>query len=76
MSGRARLPAGARLKASQRGRRRGAPSKVDVTRIWRPGDMVCWRDRIGYFQRDVGDGEYAEIKIADRTCRVHLGDLS
>ena len=75
------MPAGAPLKASQRGRRRGAApsaaaSKVDVTRIWRPGDMVCWRDRIGYFQRDVGDGEHAEIKIADRTYRVHLGDLS
>jgi hypothetical protein len=33
MSGRSRLPAGAPLKASQRSRRRGAPSKVDVTRL-------------------------------------------
>jgi len=37
---------------------------------------VRWRDRIGAFQRDLGDGEHAEIMIADRTYRVRLGDLA
>ena len=76
MTGRARLPAGAPLKASQRGRRRGAaPSKV-YNLIWRPGDKVRWRDRIGDFQRDVGDGEHAEIMISGRTYRVRLEELA
>jgi hypothetical protein len=38
--------------------------------------MVCWRDRIGYFQREIGDGEHAEITIADRTYRVRLEELA
>jgi hypothetical protein len=61
------LPAGAPLKASQRGRRRAAPAKVFVTPVWRPGDKVRWRDRVGNFLRDLGDGEHAEIMIAERT---------
>jgi hypothetical protein len=36
---------------------------------------VHWRDRIGDFQRDIGDGEHAEILISDRTYRVRVGDL-
>jgi hypothetical protein len=77
MSGRQRLPAGGLRKASQRRRRLGTvPSKVDVTRVWRPGDKVRWRDRIGVFQRALGDGEHAEIIIADRTYRVRLGELA
>jgi hypothetical protein len=76
MSGRARLPAGEPRKASQRRSRRAAPSKVSVTPAWRPGDRVRWRDRIGDFQRETGDGEHAEIRIADRTYRVRLGELA
>ena len=76
MSGRARLPAGAPLKASQRGRRRGAAPKVSVIPVWRTGDKVRWRDRIGDFQRDTGDGDHAEITIADRTYRVRSGELA
>ena len=76
MSGRARLPAGAPLKASQRGRRRAAPSKVSVSPVWRPGDKVRWRDRIVDFRRDVGDREHAEITISERTYRVRLADLA
>jgi hypothetical protein len=76
MSGRARLPAGAPLKASQRGRWRAAPSKVSVNPVWRPGDKVRWRARTGNFLRDVGDGEHAEITIADRTYRVRSGELA
>ena len=75
-SGRQRLPAGEPRKASQRRTRRAAPSQVCVSRVWRPGDKVRWRDRIGAFQRDLGDGEHAEIMIADRTYRVRLGDLA
>ena len=73
MSGRARLPAGEPRKASQRRARRAAPSKVSVDPVWRPGDKVRWRDRIGDFQRFLDDGEYAEITIYDRTYRVRLG---
>ena len=76
MSGRQRLPAGEPRKASQRRSRRAAPSQVYVSCVWHPGDKVRWRDRIGDFQRDLGDGERAEIIIADRTYRVRLGDLA
>ena len=76
MSGRARLPAGEPRKASQRHSWRAPPSKVSVSRVWHPGDRVRWRDRIGDFQRDVGDGEHAEIKIADRTYRVRMEELA
>ena len=76
MSGRQRLPAGEPRKASQRRTRRAAPSQVCVSRVWRPGDKVRWRDRIGDFQRDLGDGEHAEIMIFDRTYRVRLADLT
>ena len=76
MTGRARLPAGAPLKASQRGRRRGAaPSKV-YSPVWRPGDKVRWRERIGDFQRGVGNGEHAEIMISSCTYRVRLEELA
>ena len=77
MSGRQRLPAGEPRKASQRRARRAAPSsQVSASSVWRPGDKVRWRDRIGVFQRDVGDGEHAEIMISDRTYRVRLADLA
>jgi hypothetical protein len=76
MSGRQRLPAGEPRKASQRRTRRAVPSQVYVSRVWHPGDKVCWRDRVGDFQRDLGDGEHAEIMIADRTYRVRLADLA
>jgi hypothetical protein len=76
MSGRQRLPAGEPRKASQRRTRRAAPAQVYITRIWRSGDKVHWRDRVGEFQRDLDDGENAEILISDRIYRVRLGDLS
>jgi hypothetical protein len=47
-----------------------------ISRLWRPGDRVRWRDRIGVFGRDVGDSEHAEIVIGDRTYRVRVGDLA
>jgi hypothetical protein len=76
MSGRQRLPAGEPRKASQRRTRRVAPLQARISRVWRPGDQVHWLDRIGVFRRDLGDGEHAEIVIADRTYRVRVGDLA
>ena len=75
MSGRQRLPAGEPRKSSQRRTRRAAPSQIQISRVWRAGDKVHWRGRIGNFHRDLGDGEHAEIIIADRTYRV-VGDLT
>jgi hypothetical protein len=75
MSGRQRLPAGEPRKASQRRARRATTPSLGV-RVWRPGDKVVWRDRVGVFHRDLGDGQYAEIVIADRTYRVRVGDLA
>ena len=44
--------------------------------LWRTGDRVRWRDRIGDFQSSLGDGEHAEIMISGRTWRVRLEDLA
>ena len=75
MSGRQRLPAGEPRKASQRRTRRAAP-QPRIGHVWRPGDEVRWRDRVGAFHRDLGDGEHAEIIIAERTYRVRVGELA
>jgi hypothetical protein len=37
---------------------------------------VRWNDRDGVFQRDLGDGENAEIKLGDRIYRVRLTELA
>jgi hypothetical protein len=74
MSGRARLPAGAPLRASQRGRRMAAPVPTVVRPTWRPGDAVQWRDYSGSFLRDLGDG-LADITIGTRTYRVSKVEL-
>ena len=50
--------------------------RVSVSRVWHPGDRVRWRDRIGDFRRDVGDGEHAEITVSERTYRVRLEELA
>jgi hypothetical protein len=76
MSGTQRLPGGEQRKASQRHARRAAYVQPLISRLWRPGDRVRWRDRIGVFGRDVGDSEHAEIVIGDRTYRVRVGDLA
>jgi hypothetical protein len=76
MSGTQRLPGGQPRKASQRHARRAAPLQPRTSPLWRPGDRVRWRVRIGVFHRDLGDGEHAEIVIADRTYRVRVGDLA
>jgi hypothetical protein len=75
MTGTRRLPAGEPRKASQRHSRRAASLQAPIRRVLSPGDQVRWRERIGIFSRDLGDGEHVEIKIADRTYRVRVGDL-
>jgi hypothetical protein len=75
MSGTQRLPGGEPRKASQRHTRRAIPLPPQISRL-RPGDRVRWRDRLGVFHRDLGDGEHAEIVIKDRMYRVRLGDLA
>ena len=75
MSGRQRLPAGEPRKASQRNTRRGGPSTARITPIWRAGEAVHWKGRPGVFRRDVGDGEHAEIAIAERVYRVRTSEL-
>jgi len=76
MSGRARLPGGEPRKASQRNTRRAAPVNVRVMPSFRPGDLVHWQGKTGTFRRDVGDGEHAEVNIAERVYRVRLHDLA
>jgi hypothetical protein len=76
MSGRQRLPAGEPRKASQRRTRRAAPLQSRISRVWRPGDAVRWGERAGSFHRDLGDGENAEIIIANRTYRVRIEELA
>jgi hypothetical protein len=37
---------------------------------------VRWKGRAGVYRRDVGDGDHAEIVIAERVYRVRIGELS
>jgi hypothetical protein len=76
MSGRQRLPAGEPRKASQRRTRRAAPLQARMSRIWRPGEVVRWRDRTGNFRLYSDDGEHAEIVITGRNYRVRVADLA
>jgi len=75
MSGRARLPGGEPRKASQRNTRRATQSPAHIGPIWKPGDAVRWKERGGTFRRDIGDGEHAEIALADRIYRVRVSEL-
>jgi hypothetical protein len=76
MSGRQRLPGGAPRKASQRKTRRASPGTSRISPRWRADDRVRWQGRAGIFRRDVGDGEYAEIVIAERVYRVRIKELA
>jgi hypothetical protein len=76
MSGRQRLPGGEPRKASQRNTRRGSPTASRISPRWRAGDRVQWQGRTGMFRREVGDGEHAEIVIADRVYRVRSRELA
>ena len=76
MSGKQRLPAGEPRKASQRSTRPAAPAIVRIGPAWHPGDQVRWKDRAGFFRRDTGDGEHAEIVIGERIYRVRTRELA
>ena len=76
MSGRARLPGGEPRRASQRNARPAAPKTISISRTWRPGEKVRWKERAGVFRRDVGDDEHAEILIGERVYRVRVKELS
>ena len=76
MSGRARLPAGEPRKASQRNTRKAAPITVRVSPSWRAGDQVRSQGRTGVFRRATGDGEHAEVVIAERIYRVRIRELA
>ena len=75
MSGRQRLPGGEPRKASQRNTRLKGPIPARITPVWRAGEQVRWQGRAGVFRRDVGDGEHAEIVIAERVYRVKSKEL-
>src|SRR5438552_15749638 len=77
MSGRARLPGGEPRKASQRNKRNVSSSgAAKIPPTWQFGTRVHWKDRVGTFRRDLGDGEHAEIVIKQRVYLVRLPDLS
>jgi hypothetical protein len=76
MSGKARLPGGEPRKASQRTQRRAASVPARISPTWRAGEVVRWKNRTGIFRREVGDGEHAEVVIAERVYRVRIGELS
>jgi hypothetical protein len=69
------LPGGEPRKASQRNARRAGQSPARIAPVWKSGDAVRWNGRNGTFRRDVGDGEHAEIGIAERIYRVRLSEL-
>jgi hypothetical protein len=63
-------------KASQRNKVRAGSRPARISPTWRAGEAVRWQGRAGVFRRDVGDGEHAEIVIAERVYRVRIGELS
>jgi hypothetical protein len=75
MSGKQRLPGGETRKASQRKKLRPGSRPTTISPIWRAGEAVRWKGRAGVFRRDVGDGEHAEIVIAERVYRVRTREL-
>jgi hypothetical protein len=76
MSGRARLPGGEPRKASQRNRLRAGSPPGRISPTWRAGEAVRWKGRAAIFRRDVGDGQHAEIVIAERVYRVRISELN
>jgi hypothetical protein len=64
-----------RARASQRNTRRAGQNPTRVAPVWKPGDAVRWKGRSGSFRCDVGDGEHAEIALAERIYRVRLSEI-
>jgi len=69
------LPGGEPRKASQRNARRAGRTPTQIALVWKSGDAVRWKGRNGAFRRDVGDGEHAEIALAERIYRVLLSEI-
>jgi hypothetical protein len=75
LSGKQRLPGGEPRKASQRNKLRAGSPSGRISPTWRVGEPVRWKGRAGVFRRDVGDGEHAEVVIAERVYRVRTSEL-
>jgi hypothetical protein len=75
LSGKQRLPGGEPRKASQRNTLRAGSRPTTIIPTWRAGEAVRWKGRAGVFRLDVGDGEHAEIVIAERIYRVRISEL-
>jgi hypothetical protein len=74
MTGRTRLPGGEPRKASQRNKRNVSSSgAAKITPTWQPGARVHWKDRVGTFRRDLGDGENAESSSSSGSTGCGLG---
>jgi len=72
----ARLPGGARRKASQRRVWHAPPAPTTwVTPVWPPGARVAWNGRIGLFLRDGDDAGLVELLIGSRTYRVRRAEV-
>jgi len=72
----ARLPGGARRKASQRRVWHAPPAPTTwVTPVWPPGARVAWNGRIGLFLRDGDDAGLVELLIVSRTYRVRRAEV-
>jgi hypothetical protein len=69
------MPGGEPRKASQKNTRRAEQSPARIAPIWKLGDAVRWKGRDGKFRRNIGDGEHAEITLAERIYRVRLSEL-
>jgi hypothetical protein len=76
LSGKQRLPGREPPKASQRNKLRAGSPPGRISPTWRASEAVRWKGRAGVFRRDVGDGEHAEIVIAERVYRVRISELS
>jgi hypothetical protein len=75
MSGTRRLPGGEPRKASQRNTRRMVSPAAKVSAAWPPICRSCGKGAQGFFRRDVGDGEHADVVIEGRVYRVRIGEL-
>jgi hypothetical protein len=74
MGGRARLPSGARRKASQRYFSHAQTPTTWITPIWAAGAKVAWQGRIGLFLREADDDQ-VEVLIGSRTYRLRRGEV-
>jgi hypothetical protein len=74
MAGQARIPSGARRKASQRYVSHSPAPTAWVTPDWSPGARVAWNGRIGLFLREAEDGR-VEVLIGSRTYRVRRAEV-